>query len=367
MKRMLLLILNFIFLLKLCACSNGNFEKNIERLKSNKVNERLQAIQSLIKAKDERSIIPIANLVDDSNMGVEIEAGKAMRELFSQFKGSFIDDIIILPHKTFSKIIQRIEITDNELGNYNVIRFINGTDSNIRANAVYLIGILKENDTLPILLNALKDRDRFVRRTAANSLYNIKNNEKWNDEKKIFSLVEAMSDEDVEIRRIVSMCLWGINRDEVNKAFFRGLSDSNDQVRENSVKGLAYNRNPQYLDYIMQMANETKNNSSITAVWFFGLLDPKDDTFSKAILSDNTLKKIAQNYMVFIKYGTEAHNELLIKSLNKFGGVKMAEDMMNFGNRKLQNAANDWAAKNKCIIFYERKPIHLPSIPPISK
>ena len=48
-------------------------------------------------------------------------------------------------------------------------------------------------------------------------------------------------------------------------------------------------------------------------------------------------------YYALIKIGKEGTESALIRALNRFGYVTMAEDYLNCGNPKLEKAAEDWA------------------------
>lgn len=51
-------------------------------------------------------------------------------------------------------------------------------------------------------------------------------------------------------------------------------------------------------------------------------------------------------YFALIKIGRKGTEEALIEALNKFGYKRMAEDYLNCGNKKLEDAARQWAEEH---------------------
>ena len=58
------------------------------------------------------------------------------------------------------------------------------------------------------------------------------------------------------------------------------------------------------------------------------------------------LRAIRRSYKELILIGNPNTEDLLIKALNEYGYKNMAEDYLNCGNPKLEEAARKWAYKH---------------------
>ena len=71
----------------------------------------------------------------------------------------------------------------------------------------------------------------------------------------------------------------------------------------------------------------------------------------KALREHNT-EVIAGACDFFVQRGDPGTEDALIDALNRSGDTDMAQDLLNSGNTKLHDAANNWAAANHYEVNY---------------
>ena len=71
-----------------------------------------------------------------------------------------------------------------------------------------------------------------------------------------------------------------------------------------------------------------------------------------AALKDGNVAVIAGAYRFIIENGEPGSEDILIKALNTYGDEIMAEDFLNCGNQKLDEAGTKWAKDHKYTITY---------------
>ncbi len=128
-------------------------------------------------------------------------------------------------------------------------------DNEVRWEAALALGEIGDDRAIPSLVEALKDRDRFVRYGAAVALdkfqwqpdsdtlhaYVHLGKQEWKEmisigDAAIEPLCVALTDHDSEIREKAVRALGVIGSEKAIPAVYRSLSDGNDNVRWNAVK-----------------------------------------------------------------------------------------------------------------------------------
>jgi hypothetical protein len=64
-------------------------------------------------------------------------------------------------------------------------------------------------------------------------------------------------------------------------------------------------------------------------------------------LKEGKLTVVAAAYQFFVRKGDAASIPVLIQALNEHGDWEMARGLMFCGNSQLEDAARDWAKRNK--------------------
>jgi HEAT repeat protein len=160
------------------------------------------------------------------------------------------------------------------------------------------------------LIAALKDREAFVRRSAVVALGQIK------DAHAVEPLIAALKDENASVRKSAVVALGQIKDARAVEPLIATLKDEDADARGSAAVALG----------------EIKDVRAVNVLLTF--------------LKDKRLDIIADAYAFFIRRGIPGTEDILIETLNKFGDPGMAEDFLNCGNSKLEEAAYLWANKN---------------------
>jgi HEAT repeat protein len=142
------------------------------------------------------------------------------------------------------------------------------------------------------------------------------------DARAVEPLIAALQDKDAEFREEVARALGEIKDPRADAALTAALKDPEPNVIHAAANALGQIGDPQAVNVLLTALRE--HNAEIIAG--------------------------AGNF--FIKRGEPGTEDALIEALNKSGDKWLAEDMMNSGNEKLSNAANDWASSHNYEIRY---------------
>jgi len=170
---------------------------------------RSLAIGALADTKDTRAVEPLIGILKDQDANGRAEAAKAL--------GNIRDSRAILP------LIDALSdndslISDNaakalvEIGSPAVeplILAFQDRDVNRRAKIVNILGKIKDNRAVMLLIDAIIDKSRIVRSQAAIALGNIK------DPCAISPLINALHDRNAHVREVVSKALVEIGKSAV--------------------------------------------------------------------------------------------------------------------------------------------------------
>lgn len=340
-------ILFLIMVFLLIGCESDIVQNNITKLKSKDPKVQIDAIVFLEKTKDIRVVVPLINCLKDKNNSVRESAKSALVSL-----GTLSTDPLIASltddNTEFISYVNNIllQIKDPNLMDI-LISSLNNQDFRIRKNSAHLLGKLKNNRSIYPLLEASKEVNLEVRKEALNSLLDIKFDLGWKNDKRVVNkLISSLNDKDAKVRELTLMCLYEIKEHQVVEGLLKALKDSDPGVQEKAIMGLMFIRDPKHIDIIFDLAKNEFGKVQKMALSYLGSINPKNDIFSKAILSDNNLKKISNNYKLFIICGAGGTEEVLIYAMERFGNITMAEDFLNCGNNKLKQAAEKYADKH---------------------
>jgi HEAT repeat protein len=176
----------------------------------------------------------------------------------------------------------------------------------VRAEAVKELGGIKDKRAVPPLINALKDTDSYVRGQAARALGKIE------DARAVQPLIDALGDNFTYVRREAATALGDIRDARAVIPLINFLKKDDTYAREEVAKSLIKIGLPA----IAPLINAPK---------------------------ENNLKLVADAYYLFICMGESGSEGVLIEALYKHGSKKMALDLTNCGNIRLEEASHKWA------------------------
>jgi len=134
------------------------------------------------------------------------------------------------------------------------------------------------------------------------------------EEERINRLIQELKDEDSSVRKKAAAALGEIKDDRVVEPLIGALKDKDSSVREKAASAVGEIRDDRAADPLI------------------------------AALRDKDFKIIVAAYYFFIALGEPGTEDILITALNKYGFVTMAEDFLNCGNSKLEEAGSRWAS-----------------------
>jgi len=176
-----------------------------------------------------------------------------------------------------------------------------------RADAVAELGKIKDTRVVPLLIDALKDADSYVRGQTAAALGDI------GDKRAVQPLITVLREDDyLYVRQEAAKALGKIKDGSAVQPLINALNDETPDVREEAAKAL------------------------------IGIGAPAKETLDRA-LKQGDLKVIADAYFFFISIGEPSSEPLLIRALQRYGSKRMAMDFISCGNIQLKEAGQRWA------------------------
>jgi HEAT repeat protein len=164
------------------------------------------------------------------------------------------------------------------------------------------------------LIAALEDQNSAVQESAATALGELK------DSHAIEPLIATLKDTDSDLRSLTTKALVKIGTPAV-EPLIAALKDTNANVRRNAAQALGQIKDPRAVEPLL------------------------------AELTLRDAAAIAGDYIFFIKRGESGSEDVLIEALNLFGGEGMAQDFLNCGNARLEDAGSAWATRHGYQIF----------------
>jgi HEAT repeat protein len=203
-----------------------------------------------------------------------------------------------------------------------LIRNLKSENFSVRASAAHALGEIKDPHAVEPLIAALKGMDPRVQQAAANALGEIK------DPRAVEPLIAALRDTD-----------WNM---------YRGVSWN---IRDAAADALGKINDPRAVEPRIAALNDTDQNVDWGVRWnirraaaraLANFKDPRAVSALLAALEKHDMIIIASAISFFIKRGDTGSEDRLIEALDKFGNKEMAEQLLNCGNSKLNDAARKW-------------------------
>jgi hypothetical protein len=180
---------------------------------------------------------------------------------------------------------------------------------NVRYDAAIALSIIKDKQAVEPLISALKDREPSVQFHAVVALGAIR------DVRAVEPLITTLKDEDADFRKESARALGKIRDIRAVEPLLTALKDKDPKVRIEAAYSLVAIRDARAVEPLMEA------------------------------LKDEKLEIVAGAYRFYIHLGISGSENVLIRSLNKYGSMVpfMAEDFLNCGNNQLEEAAAKWA------------------------
>lgn len=188
------------------------------------------------------------------------------------------------------------------------------------------------------LIAMLNDADRSLREEAAAVLGEIK------DPRAVEPLIATLKDNSPPRKGPVELDVNGVPLPHPTEG---------DGLREQSARALGEIKDPRADGpLIAAMKDSDARVHQIAAEALGEINDPQAVNFLLSALREHNTDVIAGAYDFYIRRGDPGTEDALIEALNKSGDTEMAEDMLNSGNTKLHDAANNWASANHYEVNY---------------
>jgi HEAT repeat protein len=169
---------------------------------------------------------------------------------------------------------------------------------------------------IPLTLRTLKDANWEARARAARALGEIK------DERGVDPLIATLTDPDPGTRAQAAWALGEFRNTRATNPLIATLTDADSSVREETAGALVKVADP-------------ASNGALLEAW-----------------SRRDYSVIVGARSFFIGRGDPGSEDVLIEMLHKFGKTWVAEDLLNSGNPKLEEAARTWGQANGFTVVY---------------
>jgi HEAT repeat protein len=219
-----------------------------------------------------------------------------------------------------------------------LIRALSYGDPTVRAPAAAVLGEIKDPRVVDPLIAALKDNNRYVRQSAAWALGDVK------DPRAVDSLIAALKDTNDE--DVLCKALGKIGTPAV-EPLIAALKDSDRSVRHAAAESLGEINDPRAVEPLIAALKDTDASVRMSAAYALdNIKDPRAVEPLIAALQEDPASDVrdiaAKALIASAKPGSE---DALIEALYKSHNASFAEDLLNCGNTKLEDAARKWAVR----------------------
>ena len=196
----------------------------------------IQALEKIIKTKDARLII---NLLEDIDVDVKKASIKALGYIKSK---RAIDPLLnLLKHKDEDirklalQSLKNIYITQDSYEK--VYEVANSKNMVERKEAIKLLGLLKDKNSIDYMINSFKSNDNKIRKLAFNSLIQISGG------RIPYQIIEGLKAKEWKVRSLCAKLIGKIGNDQEKFLLLGLLHDAVNKVREIAIDSLSINPN----------------------------------------------------------------------------------------------------------------------------
>ncbi len=223
-----------------------------------------------------------------------------------------------------------------------LLKMLNSGDAEDRRTAADSLGPMKDSRAVGPLCVALDGKDEVLRRYAASALGQI------GDAHAVDPLIAALLDDDDGVRWNAANSLGDLRDDRAVESLGRALNDDNENVQKAAADALGKIRDPQATEALttaIKSGNRAVQWHSAAALAEIG--GPQAEEVLSASLNEGKLTIVAASYRFFVRRGSSTSIPILVQALSEHGDWEMARDLMFCGNSRLEDAAREWAKRNK--------------------
>jgi HEAT repeat protein len=319
-------------------------EPLVATLNDNDKDVREAAIEALGRLKDARALQPLTDLLGDKEIGLSAAFSLA------KFGEPAIVHLSASMESNDGTTLNNAICGLEEIGASGLpvlIEALQNKNPTVRRIVAESLGSKDDPRVVEPLINALKDPEASVRENVIAALG------KKNDARVIEPINSALQDKDliVESGAIFILKKW---KDPSSILPLIGVLSSSDWTTSSMAETVLVSFGPAAVDPLI---TALQNNDPDTRVWAARALDEIGDERSTQPLLDALQRKdievAAGAYNFYVKQGVPDSEGILIQALNEYGGHegdggrKMAGVLLLSGNQQFEAAVNKWAAGYK--------------------
>jgi len=349
-------------------------EALIGGLKDSSYHVRRVAAQALGKRRDPGAVEPLIAALDDEHSWVRTRVIAALTTIgdpraVKPLIGRLGDE----DHGVRLGAVQSLGKLEDARAVEPLVGMVkNDQDANMRRQAIEALALLGGEKAVVGLCEALKDKESWVRSSAARGL------EKLRDPHAIPLLKAALEDKDVLDKGLVAATLEAIDPSAIDKLVARmESSEANAYARRQIASKLAKHGEPGIKALAAVMEDKESSARTVAAqglgrygdesavapliaatkdedpevrkaaAWGLAWFDTSAvQSAFDAALDQDALEIVAGGHAYFIRRGTPSCEKGLRKALAKHGDKDMARSLLHCGNERLAKAAEAWLMKN---------------------
>jgi HEAT repeat protein len=219
----------------------------------------IQALEKLIQIKDAKLVI---NLLDD----IDTDVKKASIHALGVIKSKRAIDPLLKLLKTKDEDIRKLSLQSLEnifvsLDSYEKIyEAANSKNMIERKEAIKLLGLLKDANSIDYMINSFKSSDNKTRKLAYNSLFQI-SKDKLPDQ-----VLESLKSKEWKIRSLCAKLVGKIGNDQQVSLLLNLLNDPDNRVREIAIEAISKTRNQLLINEVKFLLNSSNWKTKRAAV-----------------------------------------------------------------------------------------------------
>ena len=219
----------------------------------------IQALEKLIQVKDARLII---NLLDDIDVDVKKASIKALGVIKSK---RAIDPLLRLLKNKDEDVrklsIQSLEQIFSTLDSYvKIYEVANSKNMIERKEAIKLLGILEDKNSVDYMINSFKSGDNKTRKLAYNSLLQI-SKDKVPDQ-----VLEGLKAKECKIRSLCAKLTGKLGNEQQISLLLDLLNDPDNRVRDSAIEALSKIKNQTYINKVKPFLSSSNWKAKRAAV-----------------------------------------------------------------------------------------------------
>jgi len=323
------------------VCSSS-FDRLISSLRSKESMVRVAAAECLGATGDKRAVEPLvrARFAEEYPRYVQVYED-ALRAINDPHTADLLLAALNSPRTRWAAAwsLGRLQISS---GVEPLLKLLDSKDIEERRMAADALGPMKDSRAVGPLCAALNAQDEVLRRYAASALGQI------GDLHAIDSLIAALLDSDDGVRWNTANSLGELRDARAVGPLGRALGDDDENVQKAAADALGKigdSRAAEALVVAVESGNRAVQWHSAAALAEIG--GPQAEQTLTTGLKKGKLTVVAAAYPFFIRKGNSAWIPVLVQALNERGDQEMARGLMYCGNPELEDAARDWAKRNK--------------------